>query len=88
MPSLADIPENLLSQEKKLNFLTWLHNQPIETGPRRRLLSLWRQETNSEIDHNDFVAAMKSAPDYPNHNSPDSNPRTAETTATNEQPNE
>jgi len=67
MPSLADIPANLLSSEKKHDFLTWLSSQPIETGPRRRLLSLWRQETNSDLDHADFVAAMRTAPDYPNH---------------------
>lgn len=87
MPSLADIPENLLSQDKKIDFLNWISVQPIETGPRRRLISLWRRETDSDISHADFVAALRTAPDYPDSGIPKPLKPTPDTT-TEEPPTE
>lgn len=49
MPSLADIPDNLLSSDLTEQFIDWLTTLPLEYNHLRELANIWRQSTRSTL---------------------------------------
>ena len=51
MPSISDIPEDLLPIDKREDFLIWLKEIPVSMAIKKILLSLW-----AEFNHTSFSA--------------------------------
>jgi hypothetical protein len=55
MPSIADIPESLLSKFMKRQFLEWLVNLFLPWVTKKELLFLWARFVNSPITPDDMA---------------------------------
>jgi hypothetical protein len=49
MPSLANIPNDLVVPARQADFVSWLCDQPIQLDTRRDYAALWRQATNTSL---------------------------------------
>lgn len=61
MPSLADIPRDLLDPGLKLDFLHWLVTRPVDFYTAKEFMRLYSAETNQFFtsDEYDFVARKR-----------------------------
>lgn len=50
MPSLADIPEQYLSADRKLDFLNWLISIPTGIHESKTLMKLWASSTGATFN--------------------------------------
>jgi len=49
MPSLDDIPDDLLDRNRRLDFIHWLAGVPLDWPATRALMRLWIKQTNMPI---------------------------------------
>lgn len=61
MASLTDIPQQLLSKDQKVQFISWLRGTPTTEQTRRTFCYLWRKQTGGNLDVTDYVAALSGA---------------------------
>ena len=54
MPSLADIPQHLIMQGRKHDFLYWLRELPADIYVCRHLMRLWSSSTNTTFQSDDW----------------------------------
>lgn len=63
MPSLSDIPKNLLYPSKRAEFIDWLCKTPTDYGTRRAFVSMWSKQTLSPIPNYEWTLLKNSAID-------------------------
>lgn len=61
MPSLTDIPPQLLPSDQQPAFLEWLQALPVTVTVRRELAYLWIGHTGNPFTHTDWLQALKGA---------------------------
>ena len=49
MPSIGDIPDNLKDPDRKLDFIIWLGNLPLDYHTSRSLMSAWASLTGQSF---------------------------------------
>lgn len=49
MANLADIPDDLLSAEQRIEFVSWLRNLPADSSIRIELASIWTFFTGKRL---------------------------------------
>lgn len=54
MPSLSDIPLQLINQPDKLAFLRWLSPIPVDFNHKRTLANLWKAATRITLTKTDW----------------------------------
>lgn len=55
MPSLADIPDNLLDNSKRMDFIFWVAALPIDWPTAKVLLDAWRQHVAQTITDEQYA---------------------------------
>lgn len=58
MPSLADIPPDLLFASRREDFFQWLIALPITPDTRKELLYLWGQAINAPLTASDYARVL------------------------------
>lgn len=64
MPSLDDIPSDILQTEDGQRFRQWLSTRPIDFATRRRLITLWQDATQTKLTHDQIKRLQQTATDY------------------------
>lgn len=59
MPSLSDIPEELLTVWKLLEFVTWLSSLPVPDNVKRALGHMWIQHTGRKLSNEHWTTIMQ-----------------------------
>jgi len=59
MPSVANIPVELLNKEQKEPFLSWLMSFPLDYATRREYMFLWRGVTGGTFTREDWERVEK-----------------------------
>jgi len=54
MPSLDDIPDHLLDPLRRIDFVHWLANVPLDWPATRAIMRLWIQQTGMPITDEQF----------------------------------
>lgn len=62
MPSLSDIPDQLLNADKKLAFINWLQTPALATSTRRTLAHMWSGATGATFSRDEWDQINTRAP--------------------------
>jgi hypothetical protein len=54
MPTIYDIPKQLINPNKKADFIGWVKRLPSETWVKRELSHIWSLATKVDLDHTDY----------------------------------
>lgn len=55
MPSLADIPEDLKTGDKKPAFVEWVFELAVDFSVKRRLVHLWSKLTRTQLTPEEWL---------------------------------
>lgn len=55
MPSLADIPAHLIAPERRLEFLRWILQYPLEWEHTRATIRIWLAATGIHLSAEDWT---------------------------------
>ena len=58
MPSLSDIPDELLTIWKMLEFMGWLSRLPVPNNTKRALGHMWSKHTGRKLTREHWTAIM------------------------------
>jgi len=58
MPSLADIPEDLLNKDQRIQFLAWLNSMPLPPDTRKELAQIWSEFTGEHLTKEEYKTLM------------------------------
>jgi len=62
MPSLTDIPADLVNNPDKSRFISWLTSKPIDFNHRRALAQLWQSDTGIKFNFGDWELLRQTIP--------------------------
>lgn len=63
MPSLADIPQELLHRDYKARFVIWLRTLGVDLKVKAELSALWQRECDTTLsleDHETIIGSRES----------------------------